>query len=85
MASDGFAGAVDGIQYRRGSGPCFTAERLCWRWAMDDAPMIMASSRSLWSFEWCTSQRRAAEMASISNWAHTGCRLCSVEMYASIQ
>src|SRR5258705_6910421 len=55
----------------RGSGPCFTAERLCWRWAMDDAQMIMESSRSLSSFEWCTNQRRAAEMASISNWAHT--------------
>jgi acyl-CoA synthetase (AMP-forming)/AMP-acid ligase II len=26
---------------------------------------------SLSSFEWCTNQRRAAEMASISNWAHT--------------
>jgi hypothetical protein len=36
---------------------------------VDDAPMIMASSRSLSSCEWCTNHRSAAEMASISYWA----------------
>jgi hypothetical protein len=45
-----------------GNGPSVTAVRLCRRCSNDEAPMIMPSLCSAFSWEWRTSQRSAMEI-----------------------